>query len=58
MHFCNGLSNILAYDLANDPLGESHSGGVLGGLATTNLYDSLLCRTTLSPVTYPDFAPE
>jgi hypothetical protein len=35
-------------DLANDPLRQSYSGGVLGGLAVTNLYDSLLRRSTLS----------
>ena len=32
----------------NDPLGERYSGGVLGGLAVTNLYDSLLRRSTLT----------
>jgi len=45
---CNGFATTPAYDLANDPLGESYSGGVLDGLATTNRYDNLLRRTNLA----------
>jgi RHS repeat-associated protein len=45
---CNGISTADFFDLANDPLGETYSGGLLDGLATTNIYDSLLRRTSLT----------
>ena len=41
----NGVTPTLAYDRANDLLGESYVGGVLNGLATTNVYDGLPQRT-------------
>jgi len=49
-NFCNGITTARTYDPAHDPLGESYSGGVLGGLAVTNFYDGLLRRSTLSVV--------
>lgn len=47
-NLCNGTTNTLAYDLANDRLCESNWGGVLGGYSVTNGFDSLLRRTTLA----------
>ena len=44
---CNGTTTRF-YDLANDLLGEANSGGVLDGVAVTNLFDSLLRRTIVS----------
>ena len=38
----------LTYNLANELLGESFSGGILNGLAVTNNYDQWLRRTTLA----------
>ena len=51
--FCNGITTTLAYDSANDPLGESYSGGVLDGLSVTNVYDSLLRRMNISVMNSP-----
>ena len=48
--YCNGITNTLSYDLANDPLGETYSGGVLNGLASTNGFDGLLRRMNNSVV--------
>ena len=42
------LTTTRTYNDAGQLLGESHSGGVLGGLAITNSYDALLRRTNLS----------
>jgi YD repeat-containing protein len=47
----NGVSTTLAYDWANDPLGESYVGGVLDGLRVTNFYDGLLRRVGNSALT-------
>jgi hypothetical protein len=45
---CNGMTDTLAYNLANEPLGESFSGGTLDGLAVTSGYDQYLRRTSLA----------
>ena len=45
---CSGITASRFYDLANDLLGESYAGGILGGLAVTNSFDSLLRRTGVS----------
>jgi hypothetical protein len=42
----NGITTTFAYDTANDPLGGTYSGGVLGGLSVTNRYASLLRRVS------------
>ena len=44
----NGITDTLSYDLHNDLLGESYSGGILDGLAVTNVYDQCLRRTNLT----------
>ena len=41
---CNGITDTLAYDTANDLLSESYSGGTLNGQAVTNGYDAFLRR--------------
>jgi YD repeat-containing protein len=38
----------LAYNLANELLSESYSGGLLNGLSVTNAYDSFLRRTAVA----------
>jgi RHS repeat-associated protein len=45
---CNGMTDTLTYNLANELLSESFSGGTLGGLSVTNGYDAYLRRTNLS----------
>lgn len=45
---CNGMTDTLTYNLANQVLGESYSGGDLAGLAITNSYDTYLRRTNLA----------
>ena len=45
---CAGSTNIFTYDLANDVLAESYSGGILNGLLVTNGFDLYLRRTNLS----------
>ncbi len=42
---CNGMTDTRVYNLANELLGESFSGGTLGGLSVTNGYDAYLRRT-------------
>lgn len=44
----NGITDTLAYNLANQLLSESYTGGTLNGLAVTNGYDADLRRTALS----------
>ena len=44
----NGITDTLTYNLANELLSESFSGGVLNGLSVTNGYDADLRRTTLA----------
>ena len=43
----------LTYNLANEPLGESFSGGPLDGLSVTNGYDAYLRRTAVALSTQP-----
>jgi RHS repeat-associated protein len=43
----NGITDTLTYNLANQLLSESYSGGILNGLSVTNGYDSDLRRTAL-----------
>ena len=45
---CNGMTDTLTYDLANELLAESFSGGTLNGLSVTNGYDQFLRRTNLT----------
>ena len=45
---CNGMTDTLTYNLANELLGESFAGGILANLAVTNAYDADLRRTKLS----------
>jgi RHS repeat-associated protein len=47
-NFCNGITTTRSYDLANDLLVESYSGGALGGFSVTNGFDNLLRRTTVA----------
>ena len=42
---CGSTTTSFAYDLANDVLSESYSGGTLGGLKVTNQFDTDLRRT-------------
>jgi len=44
----NGITTTLTYNDANQLQGEIYSGGVLGGLIVTNLYDSFLRRTEVA----------
>lgn len=44
----NGITDTMSYNLANQSLGESFSGGSLAGLAITNGYDADLRRTFLA----------
>jgi RHS repeat-associated protein len=44
---CNGITDTLTYNLANQLLGESYLGGILNGLSVTNGYDADLRRTAL-----------
>jgi YD repeat-containing protein len=37
---CGDTTTSFAYDLANDVLSESYSGGILGGLTVTNTFDT------------------
>jgi RHS repeat-associated protein len=46
--FDNGMTDALTYNLANELLSESFSGGVLNGLSVTNVYDQYLRRTNLT----------
>ena len=41
----NGMTTTRYFNAAGLQIGESYSGGTLGGLAITNLYDNLLRRT-------------
>ena len=43
-----GMTETLTYNLANELLSESFSGGVLNGLVVTNGYDAKLRRTSLA----------
>ena len=45
---CNGMTDTLTYNLANEPLGESFTGGILNGLSITNSYDQFLRRVSLA----------
>jgi RHS repeat-associated protein len=45
---CNGMTDTLTYNLANELLGESFAGGPLAGLAVTNGYDQFMRRTNLT----------
>ena len=45
---CNGITDTLAYNRANELLSETFSGGTLTGLAVTNGYDQYLRRTNLT----------
>jgi RHS repeat-associated protein len=45
---CKGMTDTLTYNLANQLLGESFSGGILNGLSVTNGYDADLRRTKLA----------
>jgi RHS repeat-associated protein len=45
---CGSTTTSIAYDWANDVLGESYSGGILGGLTVTNQFDSDLRRTSMA----------
>jgi RHS repeat-associated protein len=47
----NGITNIFAYNTANQVLSETNRGGILKGWGTTNVYDSLLRRTSFQIVT-------
>lgn len=49
---CNGMTDTLTYNLANELLGESFSGGTLNGLSVTNGYDANLRRTILSALSF------
>ncbi|MDE3100003.1 MAG: type IV secretion protein Rhs, partial [Verrucomicrobiota bacterium] len=40
----NGITDTLTYNLANEMLGESYSGGILNGFSVTNGYDADLRR--------------
>ncbi|MGA2854442.1 MAG: hypothetical protein ABSE90_09990, partial [Verrucomicrobiota bacterium] len=42
------ITDTLSYNLANELLGESFSGGILNGLSVTNGYDADLRRTVLA----------
>lgn len=48
---CNGMTDTLTNNLANELLGESFSGGVLSGLSVSNSYDADLRRASLSALT-------
>jgi len=50
---CNGMTDTMTYNLANELLAETFSGGTLNGLAVTNVYDSDLRRTGLSILNSP-----
>jgi RHS repeat-associated protein len=45
---CNGMTETLTYNLANELLADSFSGGPLDGLSVTNGYDADLRRTLVS----------
>jgi RHS repeat-associated protein len=45
---CNGITNTLAYNLANELVSESYSNGILNGLSVTNGYDADLRRTSVA----------
>jgi len=45
---CGGTTTTWGYDLANEVLSESYSGGVLDGLGVTNGYAAFLRRTYLT----------
>jgi RHS repeat-associated protein len=45
---CNGMTNTLSYNTANQLLSESFSGGTLAGLAVTNAYDSYLRKVAVA----------
>ena len=44
----SSITDTMSYNLANELLAESFSGGALAGLATTNFYDGFLRRTNLT----------
>jgi RHS repeat-associated protein len=44
----NSITDTMTYNLANELLGESFSGGSLAGLSVTNGYDQYLRRTNLT----------
>ena len=50
---CNGMTDTLAYNTADELLNESFSGGTLNGLALTNGYDAFLRRTAVGLSTQP-----
>jgi hypothetical protein len=45
---CNGMTDTLAYNTANQLLSETFTGGTLAGLAVTNGFDPYLRRTNLA----------
>ena len=45
---CGGTTTSFVYDLANDVLSESYSGGTLAGLAITSQFDADLRRTSVA----------
>jgi YD repeat-containing protein len=51
----NGMTDTLTYNLANELLGESFTGGTLDGVSVTNGYDQYLRRSALGGV-YPGSA--
>src|SRR5271157_1306461 len=46
---CGSTTTSFVYDLANDVLSESYTGGVLNGLTVTNQFDADLRRTSVGP---------
>ena len=50
---CNGMTDTLSYNLVNQLLSESYSGGILAGLIVTNNYDTDFRRTNLSILDSP-----
>ncbi len=50
---CNGMTDTMAFNDANELLSETFSGGTLNGLAVTNAYDALLRRTAVGLNTQP-----
>jgi RHS repeat-associated protein len=45
---CGATTTGFVYDLANDVLSESYTGGLLGGLTVTNQFDSVLRRINIA----------
>src|SRR5207248_817680 len=50
---CNGITDSLAYNTANQLMSESFAGGTLAGMAVTNGYDAYLRRTALGLASQP-----